>query len=107
MYPHLDPIVSVPGHHTLDVHRYRNELNHIVLDILVFSATMHRAIQKQVNHSQVQYDTTVLEHRSLAFGKLNQELQHPQRQLQDMTLVSVLVLMLAGVGSPRVHCRVT
>ncbi|KAL1958564.1 hypothetical protein VTO42DRAFT_4161 [Malbranchea cinnamomea] len=108
LYPDLNPIIYHPTLHAIYPKQWQDQLTDIIWYVLFAVVETHRAIQtssfaynaihdalpRDADH-HLQLNREVYGYKSRAFRLLNEELQRPDRQLNDMTLTCVLTLLLA------------
>lgn len=112
LYPDLNPIAWHPAVHALDPKLWQHYLNLVIWDVLICVVMTHKTVRalpdfraqnagKAGTVSQdhrVELRREVYQYKSRACRVLNHELQNPETQLSDLTLICVLTMLLAEVG---------
>ena len=117
LYPDMNPIAWDPCVHGLDPRLWQHFLNLVIWDVLICVVMTHKTVRalpeaqitdcrrlqdsdsKSHERNRIELRREVYQYKSRACRVLNQELQKPETQLSDLTLICVLTLLLAEVSS--------
>ncbi|PGH15588.1 hypothetical protein AJ79_02370 [Helicocarpus griseus UAMH5409] len=96
IYPEIDPIVYYQDLPAINPKSWQDDVSNLLFHILVSVVATHRAVKSQ-QEDQVSFSREIFQYKQRAFQRLSCQLRNPKTQLDDLTLICVLTLLLAEI----------